>query len=116
MIAAYGTLRKGMYNFNRFDLSYIETREIKGFKLFDLGPYPYAIYTEDENDSIIVDMLDCDKTTNNIIDRMEIGAGYKILSFDDFDIYVFEKKVIGTKEITNGDYVTYTNNDKRIQN
>jgi len=111
-IAAYGTLRKGMYNFDRFDLIYIETKELKGFRLYDLGPYPYVVYTGNDKDVIVVDILQCDDYTKLMIDSMEKGAGYRIMTIDDFDIYVFPNVLKNTKLVKNGDYVTYIQNDK----
>lgn len=105
-IAAYGTLRKGFYNFNRFDLNYIKTTTLTGYELYDLGPYPMAIKTDNSEDTIVVDILECDDNTKRIIDMMEIGAGYKkenvVVDEEDCTIYLFNK-IVGNK-IKSGDY------------
>lgn len=110
-IAAYGTLRPGLYNFNRFDLKPVKTVRIKGFKLFDLGPYPYVIESEDPDASIVVDILETDEYEYEKITRMEIYAGYEAKQIDiegiECTIYTFPKQVINTTEVTDGDYKSY---------
>lgn len=49
LFAIYGSLRRGEYNHRGFSLSnpkiakYIEKGTAKGFRLYSVGPYPYAL-------------------------------------------------------------------------
>ncbi|TXI87793.1 MAG: hypothetical protein E6Q36_06845 [Chryseobacterium sp.] len=109
-IAAYGTLRVGWYNNQRFDLKYVSTERIKGYKLYDLGPYPAVIKEEDS--FIEVDILETDDETKNRIDRMEAGAAYQKEDIDidgmQCTIYYFTEETLeyykAAKEIPSGNY------------
>lgn len=83
LIAVYGTLRKGHYNYHNFalDLRYVAkhlgTTTIKGYKLCEYGTLPYAVSTYDDNDEITVDVFDIQYTrTFWQINLMEQTAGY----------------------------------------
>lgn len=109
-IAAYGTLRKDHYNFRRFDLKVIaEGIRINGYELYDLGPYPYIVKSDDS--SIVVDVLECNESTFKSIRSMEIGAGYEYETIQinglECEIYFFNKVINNTKKIPNGDYTEY---------
>jgi len=111
-IAAYGTLRKGFYNHNRFEgVRYLGTTEISGFDLYDLGPYPCVI--KNENGKITIDLLEVVEDTKKAIDRMEIGAGYNIEEieikldgniYQNVTIYTYNKPPHYAKIIATGDY------------
>lgn len=80
-ILAYGSLRPGNYNHDRFGHGVLKVKKtnvtIKGYKMYDLGSYPCITNTENEEDSIICDILSTnDKNIVFAIDAMEIGAGY----------------------------------------
>lgn len=107
LIAAYGTLRKGNYNHDRFPgVQYSETKRIKGFDLFDLGPYPCVI--KNPEGEITVDILEVTPETKRKIDFMEIGAGYdiNIIEIDEkkCTIYTYENKPRYATKINSGDY------------
>jgi gamma-glutamylcyclotransferase (GGCT)/AIG2-like uncharacterized protein YtfP len=112
-IAVYGTLRVGDYNHSYFSSglkSISERVKISGFKLYSLGPYPCAVKTDDDNDTIIVDVLDpTDKRTERMIDGMERGAGYHFettnVNGEDCKIYLFKKP--SGDHIENGDWMDY---------
>ena len=99
----YGTLRPGEYNFSHFKdgLKHLGSGKIKGYKLYNLGAYPCAVETGDEEDTIIVDVLEAqDNLTGRMIDGMEMGAGYHAAkaktyledgSEEDFKIYLFKE-------------------------
>ena len=63
-IATYGTFRKGEVRERFMD----ELREsgrskemtLNGVKMLDLGPYPGAVFTDDENDEIVVELLEAE--------------------------------------------------------
>lgn len=76
---AYGSLRKGEYNFDRFgdnSLNYIETIKVKGYKMYNLGECPAIIHTGKEDHIIECDILSTSKDIFNMIENMEYRAGY----------------------------------------
>lgn len=114
-VAAYGTLRKGFYNHDRFDgVKYLGTTQIKGFDLYDLGPYPCVV--RNPEGKLTIDLLEVTDTTKNLTDRMEIGAGYGIEeinieldgnNYHDVTIYTYNTKQLGNaKLIASGDYTS----------
>lgn len=106
-LAVYGSLRKGEYNNKYFDLKYVKTTKISGFKLYSLGSYP-AITVGDENDSLTVDIMRCNKKTLDSIDRMEFGAGYteKEIVIDEISmkIYIMNKDLSHRYLVKHGDW------------
>jgi len=83
-IAVYGTLREGESRAGAFkEFGKITSRKIKtlrGFKMFDLGDYPAAFETGDENDEIVVELLDFkgnEKELLKLLDQLEgVQYGY----------------------------------------
>lgn len=112
-ILAYGTLRKGHYNFDRFSefLTYVETTKIKGFDLYDLGPYPIVVVNPEGE--IEVDILEATEEGKRIIDRMEEGAGYRKTAVDlgseQGTIYYYSYIPTYATKITSGNYNVKTN-------
>ncbi len=112
-IAAYGTLRRGFYNHDRFSgVEYLGTTRIKGFDLYDLGPYPCVV--ENPEEEITIDLLEVTAETKSRIDSMEIGAGYGLkeinVNLDGKDytvtIYIYNKTPHNAKLIRSGDYTS----------
>jgi gamma-glutamylcyclotransferase (GGCT)/AIG2-like uncharacterized protein YtfP len=105
-LAVYGTLRKGQYNFNRFDLTYLKTETIQGWDLYDLGPYPCAVPGEG---ILTVEIMECDEYNYQIIKGMELGAGYKEAEVQiDKDLcFLYYYPTIPTRGtlISSGDYL-----------
>lgn len=88
--AFYGSLRPGMYNFAGFKQRYqedievvAEEKEIKGYKLYSLGAYPYAIKTGNDDDAMKVSVIKAKNRAETNIHGMEIGAGYE---YDEVEI------------------------------
>lgn len=78
-ILVYGSLRKGEYNYSSDELTYISTKQIKGYKLYSLGSYPGIKFTGNENDILTCDLMEVKNIqSSNSIDYMELGAGYSI--------------------------------------
>lgn len=103
----YGSLRKGQYNFNRFNgLNYIKTTQIKGFDLFNLGAYPGIKSGEGV---LTVDVVEATPETAERIDLMELGAGYTAETINlegiDHTIYVYRGPVQKSSKIESGDWV-----------
>ncbi|AKB23476.1 hypothetical protein MSMTP_0007 [Methanosarcina sp. MTP4] len=120
IMALYGSLREGLYNSRRFDLSgrseFLGTARIKGYALYSLGPYP-AVYPS-EGDSVLAEVrkfsgkqqLEIAKS----IDYMELFGGYhrEYVSLEIGGqklraiIYVYDDKT-GTEKVESGDWVEY---------
>jgi len=81
-IAVYGSLRKGEYNYDRFQeyypghIKYIGTEVIKGFDLFSLGSYPGVKKSDNPEQSLVIDVLEVSDSCYSSISAMEHGAGY----------------------------------------
>ena len=108
-IAAYGTLREGFYNHDRFnDVKKVDQKTLMGFQLWDFGPYPYAIKTNNPEDQMVVDILEVSSDAERSITRMEEGAGYstEVINVDDSPciIYLYPGIVNNTRQIKSGDY------------
>lgn len=95
-VLVYGSLRKGEYNYDRFQqyypnqIQYLETFTVKGFDLYSLGPYPAIIPGKGE---LVVDLLLVSDAAKEGMDDMELGAGYIIETIEldnkDADIYIY---------------------------
>lgn len=111
-IAAYGTLRKGHYNHNRFDVTYIGTTTVEGFQLWDLGPYPCVVRTDSNEDVLTVDILEVDEENYKYITGMEIGARYNVEMIEveyngqiyECTIYTFKVAPAYARQIESGNY------------
>lgn len=111
-ILAYGTLREGHYNFDRFEgVKKIATINIDGYQLYDLGAYPMILPDENAK-NLVVDLLEVSEQTKGFIDRMEIGAGYKLeshtVNIDGQDytatLYVYKSNNGSYEQIESNDY------------
>jgi gamma-glutamylcyclotransferase (GGCT)/AIG2-like uncharacterized protein YtfP len=77
--AFYGSLRKGMINYERYKdgLEYLFSARLKGFRLFSMGEYPCAVEAPGSENSIVVEVF---KVKNPAIEReiydMELSVGY----------------------------------------
>lgn len=114
--AFYGSLRKGMYNYEaaKGSMEYIGTETISGFKLFSLGAYPCVIRSDNEEDTLVVDLFTVTGPRERSIHNMEIGAGYNYeeveINGQMFGIYTFDKengKRLENRLVPGGDWVKY---------
>lgn len=114
--AFYGSLRKGMYNYEHFKLglTYHKTVEVEGFRLFSLGSFPCVIRTEDPKDKLTVDLFTATPDTAHRIDRMERGASYDYeeITVDDtnYGIYTWDISTMGRltdRRVPGGDWVKH---------
>lgn len=120
IMALYGSLRNGLYNYKRFDLQnkseFLGMTKVKGYALYSLGPYP-GIYPSEESFVIAEVCRFSGKEQVEVaksIDYMELFGGYhreyvdleigdrKIRGF----IYVYDEKP-ETEKIEHGDWVHY---------
>ena len=119
IIAVYGSLRKGEYNYERFggdkSFAYKGTFNIPGFKLYSLGPYP-AVIEGDKTDKLIVDILETTKDIAKSINNMEVGAGYSaeevMVDGQVATIYVYDHPIKETNRVLSGDWSKYITTGK----
>lgn len=113
----YGSLRKDMYNYERFlriygkeSMKYIETRTLKGYQLKDLRFYPAAIAGTLE-DIMVVDLFEVSKDCAKHIKDMELGAGYKEITLDinkeTFYMFIMTDRLKERPTVQSGDWIKY---------
>ena len=97
LYAFYGSLRRGMRLHKQFknDLQYLYSTWLKGYDLYSLGNYPYAVRSTDQTHRIMVEvMMILDPDTEKTIYKIESDAGYyghKIMIGDDLvTIFLYE--------------------------
>lgn len=109
--AFYGTLRQGMEYHSIYGkgLTYVKSVLLKGYRLYSLGDYPYAVPSD--TGSIIADLYQVDRNIARTIHGMEIQAGYYydeiIIDSLAFGIYLFAEPDPGDIELESGDWVRY---------
>jgi gamma-glutamylcyclotransferase (GGCT)/AIG2-like uncharacterized protein YtfP len=111
--AFYGSLRKGLANFARFghDFEFISTERILGFRMYAMEHYPYVVYTGNQADTIVVEIVEIkDAETELELHLFELSVGYiyQEIEFREgaVGIYVFEN--YGDDPIVpDGDWVSY---------
>ena len=113
--AFYGTLRQGMENHLAFAkaLTYLKTVTVKGYRMYSLHEYPYAMHTSHVNDQIVVDLFHVTSIeAEEMIYEMEIDADYILSSLEiegnKFGIYLFAGNRDGDEYLPGGDWVLHT--------
>jgi gamma-glutamylcyclotransferase (GGCT)/AIG2-like uncharacterized protein YtfP len=111
--AFYGSLRKGMYNYELFKshLEYQFTERLPGFRLHALSHYPIAVKSDSTDDLITVEIFALtDLETRNKIHQIEMDAGYYfeeiIVRGISAMIYLFENSS-GYPLVPDGDWVRH---------
>ena len=119
IFAFYGSLRPGMYNYERFQLDklgkHLNTVTIPGYKMYSVMDWYPKIFAGSSQDTIVVDIVEInDRPTVNFIEAMERGAGYKSekITIGDIEatLYVGEGKPAPNMEkslVPSGDWVKY---------
>ncbi|MBO9700624.1 MAG: gamma-glutamylcyclotransferase [Sporocytophaga sp.] len=111
-IFVYGTLRNGgnAHHLMRGCELLNEGISVSGFKLYDAGEYPFAVYTADPEDAITGDMFAIKQEDVLLtLDEYE-GQEYqrKILPGFDFYIYILnDNKTPFLPEVSGGDWLIY---------
>jgi len=113
LYAFYGSLRRGMRLHHQFKnhLHYSHSLWLKGYDLYSLGNYPFAIKSSDPHRKILVEVtrISDDETEKSICD-IERQAGYvaeKIQLGDDIvTIFLFEEAANNLR-IDSGDWVVF---------
>lgn len=113
LYAFYGSLRRGMRLHNQFkcDLHYSHSIWLKGYDLYSLGNYPFAVRSSDPSRKILIEVTRIlNAETEKSIYDIEIAAGYyaeKIQVGDDLvTIFLFEE-VANNMRIDSGDWVIF---------
>lgn len=115
-IAAYGSLRKGCYNYTAFlrffgssNFRWIKEMKIKGFQLYSLGVYP-AVKIGTPEDELTIDIIQVSQAAYDRILGMERGAGYEELSLvippfnEDITIFIYTEIVYQVMRVKDGDW------------
>ena len=119
-VAVYGTLRAGCGNHHILEGLTFKRDVIQGFKMYDLGGFPYVVHTGDHDDSIAVEVYEVpDYDTARRLDALE---GYHhTQGFTGFYNRIKVRTALGTEvylyvfpqhegedEIESGDWVYHT--------
>ena len=114
LYAFYGSLRQGMDNHAHYakGLHYVRTIILKGYALYSLIDYPYAVKTGDLSDTVVAELYTIpDPQTKQNIHDMEIDAGYIFLEEEiaegKFGIYIFAAPGDHDTRVPGGDWVAY---------
>lgn len=112
LYAFYGSLRKGMSNYELYKdaMIYLYSIHLKGFKLYSMGEYPCCTKSAAEN-IIVVEVF---KITNPVIEKeihdMEIEEGYfydeVTIQNDRVGIYLYNG-IENFIEVKGGDWVSF---------
>lgn len=114
LIAVYGTLRKGCYNYKSKGLDvakYKGDERVTGFVMHHNGSYP-MIVRSDENDSILVEVYEVPSEVALPIIQMETGAGYEmdLVNTSQGVAVIFTQRpsqVAGKVKILDGDFIKW---------
>lgn len=116
LYAFYGSLRKGMYNYNglKSGMEFMKTVEVPGFKLYSLGAYPCVVRTDSPEDKLTVDLFVVTGENESRIHRMELGAGYSYeeveVEGESYGIYTFpttSTTYLRDRYVPGGDWVKH---------
>ncbi len=113
--AFYGTLRSGMENntyYGHHAFKSLEIVELKGFFLYSLGEYPYAVRTGDLTKTIKAELFYItDRSIEKALHEMELSVDYY---FDEvqhneasYGIYLFDRPKPGDVLLEHGDWVKF---------
>jgi gamma-glutamylcyclotransferase (GGCT)/AIG2-like uncharacterized protein YtfP len=112
LYAFYGSLRKGMDNYERYRdaMVYLYSIRLKDFKLYSRGLYPCVAKSTHENSVLVEVFRITDPQLEKEIHEMELEEGYvyeEVLINDQLvGIYVFVN-IENFTEVKSGDWVTF---------
>jgi gamma-glutamylcyclotransferase (GGCT)/AIG2-like uncharacterized protein YtfP len=114
LFAFYGSLRRGMrlYNQFHFALQYHYSAWLKGYELYSLGNYPYAVKSAIPDRKILVEIFSItEPEVEKEIFDLEVGAGYHLVkqTFDDrvINIFLYDDTSANNMRVHSGDWVTF---------
>ncbi len=111
--AFYGSLRQGMANYLRYQssLEFITKETIKGFALYALKDYPYAVKTNNINDELVIEVFKIeDEITRQNIHQLELDAGYifELIDIAGMKVCIYLFKEPGNNHfVKSGDWVEF---------
>lgn len=79
LYAFYGSLRRGLHNYERFEphLRYQFSCWIKGYQLYSFGDFPFAVESNSDENKILAEVFEITNSeTQKQIDDLELGYGY----------------------------------------
>ena len=113
LYAFYGSLRRGMmyYEVYKNGLEYKFSAELKGFKLYALKNYPFAVKTNQAEDVIVVEVFKITQPeTEKSIHDLELSVGYYYdeikVNSTTAGIYLFQQPG-NYQEVKGGDWVKF---------
>lgn len=121
-VAVYGSLRTDSYNYERIqhifpgNFEMLKTSMLPGFKMYDLGFYPAIVPSDNQEDEVYVEIMECGKEAFEYIQDMEHGAGYKekkiIIDGYNCTVFYMDNVPYRAKQIIKGDYIKYCDTEK----
>jgi gamma-glutamylcyclotransferase (GGCT)/AIG2-like uncharacterized protein YtfP len=111
--AFYGSLRRGMSYYEEFKqgLNYQYSHWLKGYDLYSLGPYPFAVKTSNPTSKILVEVMKIeDPFIERRIFQIEMDAGYYFedILIQDKKIGIFlYKSAANYPQVHHGDWVKF---------
>jgi gamma-glutamylcyclotransferase (GGCT)/AIG2-like uncharacterized protein YtfP len=80
-----------------------------GFDLFNLGSYPGVKLSENKNQPLTIDVLECGEACFNSINAMELGAGYYAhnITIDEHKCVIYIYRGNPTDKVEHGDWSKY---------
>lgn len=113
LFAFYGSLRFGLSNHTVYAsfLKYRFTAWIKGYEMYSLGDFPFAIRTDESADKMLVEVFEIENAEVRMqIDQLELGYGYHketiVIEGQSVTIYLFKEKANYPK-VNEGDWVKF---------
>lgn len=115
-IATYGTLRKGDYNYQHYDMEntaeFVGKGIINRYVMYNLGGYP-AIYPSEEDSIIVVEVYKISDNIYNQIDELERAYNYYAKDVDVYFndkvvkavVYIYKTKLPDTYLLESGDWM-----------
>jgi gamma-glutamylcyclotransferase (GGCT)/AIG2-like uncharacterized protein YtfP len=93
-------------------LHYERTVVLKGYALYALVDYPYAVKTGDPRDTLVAELYSIlNPQTKQTIHEMELDAGYifseEQIAEGKFGIYIFATPGHDDERVPRGDWVAY---------
>lgn len=92
LVGVYGSLREGFHNNKMMNNPILkETKTLTGYKMYSFGFYPAIRKSDNEKDTIYVEVYDVNDNDLEFINSMELGAGYHIDESEGFILYVYNR-------------------------
>jgi len=111
--AFYGSLRRGMKYYEEFKsgLHYQYSIWLKGYDLYSLGPYPFAVKSDNPQHRILLEVMRIkDPSVEKRIFQIEMDAGYYfsdiLIQHKPVGIFLFEKAG-NYPQVSHGDWVKF---------